>query len=183
MPLQNLGNTCFLNSVIQSLLQCTYLHSYFLEHKYLSEINTNNLFGTQGKVVKQWSELMQCAFVNKNVKWSPWEFVNTISSIKQQFQNRRQHDACDLLMELLDSMHEDVNQITNPPNLSDIIGKIYFDTNNSQKAIERIYKRRGSIFDDIFLRLQSISTKCTDCTRISTKYQVLSVLMLPIPNT
>ena len=45
----NLGNTCFMNSSIACLSNCTELTTYFLTGKYKSDINTKNKEGL-GKI-------------------------------------------------------------------------------------------------------------------------------------
>lgn len=44
--LQNLGNTCFMNSSLQCLSNCFELTKHFLNNEYLKEINRKNPLGT-----------------------------------------------------------------------------------------------------------------------------------------
>ena len=45
----NLGNTCFMNSSIACLSNCTELTTYFLTKKYEKNINKKNKLGLGGK--------------------------------------------------------------------------------------------------------------------------------------
>eukprot|EP01084_Bolivina_argentea_P093202 167652_1 len=127
MALQNLRNTCYFNSIIQALLHCPPFHQYFINKTYLSDINTQNVFSNKGIVVKAWDKLFQKAFVDKKEVVSPWEFVNIVISLKQQFKNYEQHDSSELLFEVLDLFHRDVNIINVSPNVTHIFGKTFFD--------------------------------------------------------
>lgn len=48
--LRNLGNTCYLNSVVQSLAHTPLLREYLLSGRYQSEVNVHNDMGTRGKI-------------------------------------------------------------------------------------------------------------------------------------
>ena len=54
----NLGNTCFMNSSIACLSNCSELTSYFLERIFENDINKKNVDGSQGHLAIEWYNLL-----------------------------------------------------------------------------------------------------------------------------
>lgn len=57
--LQNLGNSCFMNSALQCLSYTEELSSYFLTNEYQKDINKLNPLGTKGKLAVDFAELLE----------------------------------------------------------------------------------------------------------------------------
>ena len=55
----NLGNTCYMNSSIACLSNCSELTAYFLTGKYKQSINKKNKQVLQGKLANAWYDLLK----------------------------------------------------------------------------------------------------------------------------
>ena len=53
--LSNLGNTCFMNSCLQCLSHTLPLTQYFLDKKYIDEVNLDNPIGSKGKLAQAYA--------------------------------------------------------------------------------------------------------------------------------
>ena len=54
------GNSCFMNSAIACLSNCTELTTYFLSGKYKQNIDTKDTnYGAGGKLAKAWYDLLE----------------------------------------------------------------------------------------------------------------------------
>lgn len=56
--LENLGNTCFMNSALQCLSSITALREFFTSRTYLSELNRENPLGMRGDLVTAYGNLV-----------------------------------------------------------------------------------------------------------------------------
>ncbi|XP_075923030.1 ubiquitin carboxyl-terminal hydrolase 8 isoform X2 [Petromyzon marinus] len=109
--LRNLGNTCYMNSVVQCLSNTTSLAEYFLTSQYVNNINRNNPLGRKGQVVEEFAVIVRALWSGQYRSITPRDFKFMIGRLNDQFCGTEQHDSQELLIFLLDGLHEDLNQL------------------------------------------------------------------------
>ncbi|XP_026331558.1 ubiquitin carboxyl-terminal hydrolase 2-like isoform X3 [Hyposmocoma kahamanoa] len=182
--LRNIGNTCFMNSVLQCLSNTRPLLEYVSEDKYTSEINTT-LSCMKGALIKAFASVVK-------ELWRGGErdaVVNT-TSLKAQvqrfaprFMGYSQQDAQEFLRYLLEGLHEDVNRVTAKP--KPILAEIDDGLSDSAKAAEawsRYLRMEDSRVGDIFVGQLKSTLRCTHCNHDSVTFDPFWDLSLPIPS-
>ncbi|CAI0541657.1 unnamed protein product [Linum tenue] len=112
--LQNLGNTCFMNSAIQCLAHTPKLVDYFLGD-YCREINHHNPLGMDGEIALAFGELIRKLWAPGAGSVNPKTFKSKLGRFAPQFSGFNQHDSQELLAFLLDGLHEDLNRVKSKP--------------------------------------------------------------------
>lgn len=179
--LKNLGNTCFMNSAIQCLSHCQDLTKYFIMKYHLKDINSNNKYGSSGQVASAYYELILNLWNGNTPNLSPGDFRQILVKIIKKFQGFSQQDSHELLTYLLDTLHEDLNRVTEKPYIE---MKEKFekesDLDGSKRFWENHLKRENSIIVDLFHGQYKSTIKCPECQRISITYDPFMYLGLPI---
>lgn len=67
-----------MSSAVQCLSNTWPLTKYFLESKFLHELNENNVLGTEGKLVKQYALFLKTLWYEDKDKFSPWNLKKII---------------------------------------------------------------------------------------------------------
>uniref|UniRef100_A0A2P2M457 Ubiquitin carboxyl-terminal hydrolase 8-like n=1 Tax=Rhizophora mucronata TaxID=61149 RepID=A0A2P2M457_RHIMU len=112
--LQNLGNTCFMNSAIQCLTHTPKLVDYFLGD-YRRDINRENLLGMKGELSMAFGNLLRKLWTPGARAVAPRMFKLKLANFAPQFSGYNQHDAQEFLAFLLDGLHEDLNRVKSKP--------------------------------------------------------------------
>ena len=109
--LRNLGNSCYMNSVLQCLLATSPLAKYIVTSYYLDDINKTNPLGTGGRIAEELAVLTRVAHSGNYRSVSPYEFKRTIGRFAPEFGGTKQQDSQEFLLVLLDQFHEDTNRV------------------------------------------------------------------------
>ena len=181
--LLNLGNTCYMNSAIQCLSNCEYLTKYFLSGYYEEELNISSKYGSAGIIAKSYAYLLTKLWNGKKKYINPSEFFKTFVTHVKSFANNSQHDSHEMLIYLLEKLHEDLNRNKQ---------KIYIELKEKQEKEDDIIachrwweahqKRDNSIIMDLFSGQYKNTLRCPFCDKISITYDQFSCLELPIEN-
>ena len=179
----NLGNTCFMNSAIQCLSNCELLTKYFLSSYYKKEINSTSKFSSGGNIVTSYAELLEKLWKQSKPFIIPNEFHHTFISYVKVFNDSSQHDSHEMLIYLLEKLHEDLNRNAEKEYIQlNEKGDNESDIMASNRWWETYLKRDNSIIMDLFLGQFKSTVKCPFCDKVSITYDQFSCLELPIEN-
>jgi len=179
--LQNLGNTCFMNSALQCLSQSVPIVDYFLKGDFLQEINESNPLGMKGEMARQYNNLLRELWSASSSVSVPRDIKGVIGKYAPQFMGYAQHDSHELLAFLLDGLHEDLNRIKQKPyvEIKDSEGRT--DEEAANDAWLGYKKRNDSIIVDLFQGQLKSRLKCPINGRVSNQYDPFMYLSVPIP--
>ncbi|KAG5418241.1 DOA4 [Candida metapsilosis] len=197
--LVNLGNSCYMNCMIQCLAATPQLTSFFFPSittngSYKQHININNKLGTQGILTTAFVELLLNMLNNNGKVFSPSKFKKIAGECSpgKQFASCSQQDCTEFVTFLLDGLHEDLNQRpVLDPQEKKRISELTPEQEKNRELIpvrlastiewERYLKLNFSIIVDNFQGQYLSQLRCLECGTTSTTYNAFSILSLPIP--
>jgi len=178
--LENIGNTCYLNSCMQ-VLSHTYELNTFLENNLF---NVNNI--PDSIIFLEWNKLRELMW-SENCIVAPHGFVDAIRKIsiikkREIFSSYEQNDVSEFLLFILESFHNalsrsvDVEIIGESKNKTDDIAlKIY-------NMMSNLYKKEYSEISDIFFGISITELKSLETNDIiGCNPEIFSILSLCIP--
>ena len=181
--LENIGNTCYMNTGLQCLSNCTILTNYFLNDYYVQFINKNNPIGSKGKLAEAYSEIIKHIWYGQQNSLEPYNFKEIIGEIRPMFKGYQQQDSQEFISFLLDGLHEDLNKVLKKPYIeqkdnlkfnSDIEEFIYYKKN--------FLTRNQSLIVDLFYGIFKSILYCPNpnCKNISNTFDPFAIISLSL---
>ncbi|XP_057729496.1 ubiquitin carboxyl-terminal hydrolase 8-like [Arachis stenosperma] len=180
--LQNLGNTCFMNSALQCLAHTPKLVDYFLED-YGREINHDNPLGMNGEIALAFGDLIRKLWAPGASPVAPRMFKSKLARFAPQFSGFNQHDSQELLAFLLDGLHEDLNRVKCKPyaEVKDADGRP--DQEVADEYWHNHLARNDSVIVDVCQGQYKSTLLCPVCRKISVTFDPFMYLSLPLPSS
>lgn len=186
--LVNLGNTCFMNSSLQALSAAWPLTRYFLSpREWEADLNRRNPLGSGGRLARAYAALMRELWLSPTASAggpravAPSEVKAAIGGFINRFSGFAQQDAQELLIFLLDCLHEDTNRVRDKAYVvapDALPGQSDADAAAAAAAAHRA--RNVSHIDSIFGGQLKSTLVCPACERVAVKFDPFQTLCLPL---
>lgn len=178
--LENLGNTCFLNSTMQIIKEIDELNNIIVDKKEKKEIKSNN----DGILSIELMELMKL-MLNNNGTIRPTRFIEILQNYakinnKVLFTGFMQNDIQEFFSLLIEILHKSISKEKNiiingnPKNNIDILAIKCFN----EKAAE--YKKEYSEVNELFQGITVTFIKGLSTNDTSSKSELFTCINLPI---
>jgi ubiquitin C-terminal hydrolase len=187
--LGNLGNTCFLNSVLQALRLSWPLADLFLPYKSLpirAESKKKDLLEAFQVLLRDFWRVVPAEGTQPTL--IPHGFFHKLRIVLQDteddwYRPGQQSDAAEALQYILDSLHDALQR----PVRMDVVGSAIpasAEEAAQRRAIESwigFFKKEYSEIVKQFYGQVQIAVQCTECKTVSERYEPWLMLKAPIP--
>uniref|UniRef100_A0A1A9VF11 Ubiquitin carboxyl-terminal hydrolase n=1 Tax=Glossina austeni TaxID=7395 RepID=A0A1A9VF11_GLOAU len=169
--LKNLGNSCYMNSIIQCLSNTPPLAEYCVTDKYKNYVSRNNK--TRGEIVDEVAALIKMLWTGGYKYVASRDLKYVIGQYQKMFRGYEQQDSHEFLTILMDWLHSDLQTLTLDPLREPMTA--------SDKAWLDFTKAKESLILHLFYGQIKSIVKCAECENESATYECFSNLSLELP--
>ncbi len=164
--LANLGNSCFMSSVIQCLSNTRELRDFFIDGRFIADINSDNPLGFNGELAKCFYQVILKLWSGEYESFPPRNLKSVISKRSENFGGYQQQDAHEFMSYLLDGLHEDLNRVKTKPVTAAVEGNGRPDVEVANDNWEVHKKRNDSFLVERFQGQFKSTLVCPICSKV-----------------
>ncbi|XP_051580072.1 ubiquitin carboxyl-terminal hydrolase 8-like [Myxocyprinus asiaticus] len=181
--LRNLGNTCYMNSILQCLCNTVAMAEYFTRNYYQEDINRANILGHKGEVAEEFSVIMKALWLGQYKCISPQDFKGTVCKINNRFSSYEHQDSQELLLFLMDGLHEDLNKANKRRGYKEEDIDHLDDVSAAELAWSKHKLLNESIIVALFQGQFKSTVQCMSCQHKSRTFETFMYLTLEMTSS
>ncbi|XP_008565136.1 PREDICTED: inactive ubiquitin carboxyl-terminal hydrolase 50 [Galeopterus variegatus] len=166
--LRNLGNTCYMNAILQCLCSISPLVEYFLSGKYTTALQKDC-----SEVATAFAYLMTDMWLGDSDCVSPEIFRSALGNLYPAFMKKIQQDAQEFLIYVLNELHEALKKYHR---------RRSYEKGSTLRCCRKMIASETSIITQLFEGQLNYSIICLKCENCTYKNEIFTVLSLPIPS-
>ncbi|CAG9319010.1 unnamed protein product [Blepharisma stoltei] len=180
----NVGNTCYINCIIQSLSHTPLLKTFLSSEAILSQIHTER-DAEKGKVTLELATIIREMWSQRALKISPSKFIKAFTKIYSIFEGNMQHDCHEFLSLFMDRLHEDLIRIGDEVANKTIVVENPIDKFTEIREADEQWRKlqgnQGSVITDLCGGQTRTTLRCSSCKSKRVLFEIFTNLSLPIP--